>query len=128
MRQFAAEPVEDCAPAEQDRRRDPRAVRNVTTRSSVFREQFELDMTRQFSFVDGDGEYDHMAQLNCTFDFEPVDELRAAAVDMVPADAGLGRGWTAVFGASQRTSWRLVCASLAVTRAGGGSRLYDHRS
>jgi len=40
-------------------------------------ESFEVDMTRQFSFYK-DGEYDHMAQLQCTFHFEPTDELRAA--------------------------------------------------
>lgn len=40
-------------------------------------ESYELDMTRQFSFYE-DGEYDHMAQLQCTFHFEPTAALRAA--------------------------------------------------
>jgi hypothetical protein len=38
---------------------------------------YELDITRQLSFEDEDGEYDHMAQLQCTFAFSPTDALRA---------------------------------------------------
>jgi hypothetical protein len=34
-------------------------------------------MTRQFSFADEDGEYSHMTQLQCTFQFAVTDELRA---------------------------------------------------
>jgi hypothetical protein len=40
-------------------------------------EHFEHDMTRQFSFSDDDGEYDGMAQLHCSFRYEPIAELRA---------------------------------------------------
>jgi hypothetical protein len=36
--------------------------------------RFSLDFTRQFMYYD-DGEYDHMAQLGCTFSFEPVPPL-----------------------------------------------------
>jgi hypothetical protein len=42
---------------------------------------FELDMTRQFSFADDDGEYSHMTQLQCTFQFAVTDELRALGED-----------------------------------------------
>lgn len=38
---------------------------------------FGLDMTRQLSFYGADGEYDHMAQLSCTFLYEPSEPLRA---------------------------------------------------
>ena len=41
-------------------------------------DEWELDVIRQFSFVDENGEYEHVAQLNCTFDFEHVEELKAA--------------------------------------------------
>lgn len=40
--------------------------------------EYEVAFTRQFSFTDADGEYDHMTQLECTFTFAPTDGLRAA--------------------------------------------------
>jgi hypothetical protein len=78
MRQFAAERVEDCQVPEQD---GDGILAQYGTYGWGAGERFELDMTRQFSFVDAAGEYDHMAQLNCTFDFEPSAELRAAGQD-----------------------------------------------
>jgi hypothetical protein len=38
-------------------------------------ERFEIDFLRQF-MIEVDGEYDHMEQLHCTFEFEPTDALR----------------------------------------------------
>ena len=38
--------------------------------------RFNLDMTRQLTFYDGD-ENDGMKALHCTFEYEPVDALRA---------------------------------------------------
>jgi hypothetical protein len=70
--QFAAEPVEDC---EQD---GDLLLAQFGTCAWDDAEDFELDLTRQFSFVDASGEYDHMAQLNCTFVFEATDELHGA--------------------------------------------------
>ena len=78
MRRFAFEPVED-VPSEPGGDDDGiLAQYGVYDWSSTGdAEFFELDMTRQFSFYDEDGEYDHMAQLSCTFRFEPTDDLRA---------------------------------------------------
>jgi hypothetical protein len=38
-------------------------------------ERFEIDFLRQFT-IEVDGEYDHMEQLHCTFEFEPTEALR----------------------------------------------------
>ena len=76
MRQFAAERVEDCEPPEQD---GDGLLAQYGVHDWGAGEHFELDMTRQFSFVDDDGEYDHMAQLSCTFLFPATPEL--AAID-----------------------------------------------
>ena len=73
--EFAGEPVEDCEPREQD---GDLVLAEFGTYDWGHGEHFELDLTRQFSFLDENGEYDHMAQLNCTFLFEPTDELRQA--------------------------------------------------
>ena len=74
MRPFAAELVDDAEPADQD-------GDGILAQYGVYDwgdgEHFDLGMTRQFSFSDEDGEYDHMSQLNCTFHFAPTDELRA---------------------------------------------------
>jgi hypothetical protein len=74
MQDFAAEPVEDAEPREQD---GDGILAQYGTYDWGDGEHFELDMTRQFSFTDEDGEYSHMAQLHCTFEFEPTDALRA---------------------------------------------------
>jgi hypothetical protein len=76
-RRFVLEPVEDVPSEPGDYADGILAQHGVYdwsyTGSSEF---FELDMTRQFSFYEDD-EYDHMAQLHCTFRFEPTDALRA---------------------------------------------------
>ena len=73
VRRFAAEPVDDADPPEHD-------GDAILAQYGVYDwgsgEYFELDMTRQFSFSDEDGEYDHMSQLHCTFRFEATVELR----------------------------------------------------
>jgi hypothetical protein len=74
MRRFAAEPVDDADPREAE---GDGILAQYGTYDWGDGEQFELDMTRQFSFSDEDGEYSHMAQLQCTFQFEPSDALRA---------------------------------------------------
>jgi hypothetical protein len=38
-------------------------------------ERFEIDFLRQFA-IEIDGEYDHMEQLHCTFEFEPAEAFR----------------------------------------------------
>lgn len=48
-------------------------------------ERFEIDFLRQFTIEDA-GEYDHMEQLHCTFEFEPTEALR---------DLGSGEHWIA---------------------------------
>jgi hypothetical protein len=74
VRQFAAEPVDDAEPPEAD-------GDGILAQYGVFAwdgpPHFELDMTRQFSFADEDGEYSHMTRLQCTFEFAVTDELRA---------------------------------------------------
>jgi hypothetical protein len=69
VRTFAAEPCEDADPVDED-------GDGILAQYGVYDwgqgEHFELDMTRQFSFSDDDGEYDHMAQLQCTFRFGPT--------------------------------------------------------
>lgn len=74
MRRFAAEPIEDAQPREED-------GDGILAQYGVYDwgdgEHFELDMTRQFIFADESGDYDHMAQLHCSFHFKPSDELRA---------------------------------------------------
>jgi hypothetical protein len=40
-------------------------------------ERFEQGFTRQFAFVDEDGEYSHTAQLHCEFLYAPTPEARA---------------------------------------------------
>jgi hypothetical protein len=74
MRAFFTEVVEDAAPREQDGD-GLLAQYGIYTFSGA--PLYELDITRQFSFNDEEGEYDHMAQLQCTFEFDPTDELRA---------------------------------------------------
>jgi hypothetical protein len=72
--QFAAEPVEDAEPREED-------GDGILAQYGVYDwgqgEWYELDLTRQFTFADEDGEYSHMAQLQCTFRFAPTPELEA---------------------------------------------------
>jgi hypothetical protein len=75
MPRFAAEPVEDCEPPEQD------GDGILAQYGTYGGDTFQIDMTRQFSFVDADGDYDHMAQLNCTFDFQATQALAAAGTD-----------------------------------------------
>jgi hypothetical protein len=74
MRVFFAEVVEDAAPREED-------GDGLLAQYGIYdfsgQPLYELDMTRQFSFNDEEGEYDHMSQLQCTFEFEPSEELRA---------------------------------------------------
>ena len=73
MRRFAEEPVEDAAPREED-------GDGILAQYGIYRTMgpdFQLDMTRQFSFEDEDGEYSHMSQLECTFEFAAVEALRA---------------------------------------------------
>jgi hypothetical protein len=74
MRAFFDEAVEDAAPRDQD---GDGLLAQYGIYTFVEDPPYELDVTRQFSFNDEDGEYDHMAQLQCTFEFEPTDELRA---------------------------------------------------
>lgn len=78
IRSFAAEPVEDAEPRDQD---GDGILAQYGTYDWGDGEHFELDMTRQFTFADEDGEYSHMAQLQCTFEFVPNDELRALGDD-----------------------------------------------
>jgi hypothetical protein len=73
MHQFAAESVEDTAPAEED---GDGILAQYGTYDFGEGEHFEVDMTRQFTFYDEDGEYDHTSQLACTFRFPPSDDLR----------------------------------------------------
>ena len=74
IRAFADEPVEDADPPEQD---GDGILAQYGTYDFGDGEHFDLDMTRQFSFSDDEGEYDHMSQLTCAFRFEPTPELRA---------------------------------------------------
>jgi hypothetical protein len=77
MRRFAREPAEDVPSEPGDYDDGILAQYGVYDWSDTgTSEWFELDMTRQFSFYDEAGEYDHMAQLACTFRFEPTDLLR----------------------------------------------------
>jgi hypothetical protein len=78
MRRFAGEPVPDAAPREQD---GDGVLAQYGTYDWGNGEHFELDMTRQFSFTDEDGEYSHMAQLHCAFWYKPTRELRALGED-----------------------------------------------
>lgn len=68
VRRFASEPVEDCETPERD-------GDGILAQYGAWSGPFVLDMTRQFTFVDADGEYDHMAQLSCTFRFALTDRL-----------------------------------------------------
>jgi hypothetical protein len=77
MRRFAREPADD-VPSDPGGDDD-----GILAQYGVYdwsytgkSEWFELDMTRQFSFYDEEGEYDHMAQLACTFRFDPTDAFR----------------------------------------------------
>jgi hypothetical protein len=77
MRRFAREPADDVPSEPGDYDDGILAQYGVYDWSGTGRsEWFELDMTRQFSFYDEEGEYDHMAQLACTFRFEPTAALR----------------------------------------------------
>jgi hypothetical protein len=82
FQEFALEPVLDCEPRDQD---GDLILAQFGTFDWGEGECFELDLTRQFSFLDENGEYDHMAQLSCTFLFEPTDDLRSA---------GAGSAWS----------------------------------
>ena len=75
MRRFAAEDVEDAAPRDIDG--DGILAQYGIYSSFGGGKTFQLDMTRQFMFYDEDDEYDHMSQLNCTFEYAVTDELRA---------------------------------------------------
>jgi hypothetical protein len=74
IRHFAQEPAEDAAPREEH-------GDGILAQYGVYAwdsaPHFELDMTRQFTLLDEHGEYDHMTQLQCTFQFEVTDDLRA---------------------------------------------------
>jgi hypothetical protein len=78
MRQFAEERADD-AQAPED------GGDGILAQYGIFAWEgpphFELDMTRQFSFADDDGEYSHMTQLQCTFQYAVTDELRALGDD-----------------------------------------------
>jgi hypothetical protein len=78
MRRFAAEPVDDIAPLEEE---SDGILAQYGTYDWGEGEHFEIEFVRQYAFNDGDGEYDHMSQLHCQFQFEPVDELRALGSD-----------------------------------------------
>jgi hypothetical protein len=89
VRQFAQEPVDDAEPREAE-------GDGILAQYGVFAwdgpPHFELDMTRQFSFADEDGEYSHMTQLQCTFQFAVTDELRALGeANLWSFDLTLGR-------------------------------------
>lgn len=72
MRAFADEHVEDVGP---DKDCDG-VLAEFGTWDWGQGEHFSVGLTRQFVFYDGD-EYDHMAQLHCTFEYEPTAELQA---------------------------------------------------
>jgi hypothetical protein len=74
VRRFADEIIEDCEPRDQD------GDGLLAQYGCYGQPTFELDMTRQFIFVE-DGEYDHMAQLSCTFEFDASDSLVAAGAE-----------------------------------------------
>ena len=78
MRRFADERADD-AQAPED------GGDGILARSAIYAwggpAHFELDMTRQFSFADEDGDYSHMTQLQCTFQFAVSDELRGLGAD-----------------------------------------------
>jgi hypothetical protein len=78
MRQFAEEPVADARAPEDE-------GDGILAQYFIFAWEgpphVELDMTRQFSFADDDGEYSHMTQLQCTFQFAVTDELRTLGED-----------------------------------------------
>jgi hypothetical protein len=78
MRQFAREPVEDAQPSEDDGD-GILAQYGIDERDGS--PVFMLDMTRQFTFADEHGEYSHMTQLFCEFQFAVTDELRALGED-----------------------------------------------
>ena len=71
LRRFAEEPVEDAAPRED-------GGDLLLAQYGIYGSgrDFELDVTRQFSFHDEDGEYSHMSQLSCRFKFAVLEELR----------------------------------------------------
>jgi hypothetical protein len=70
MRVLAAEPVDDAAPPEED-------GDGILAQYGTY-ERFQLDITRQLTFYDDDGdEYQGMTQLHCTFYYEPSEELTA---------------------------------------------------
>jgi hypothetical protein len=78
MRRFAAEPVDDIAPLEEE---SDGILAQYGTYDWGEGEHFEIEFVRQFAFNDADGEYGHMSQLHCQFQFEPTDELRALGSD-----------------------------------------------
>lgn len=73
MRAFAAEPVENADPVEED---GDGILAQYGTYDWGDGEHYTVDMTRQFCFSE-DGEYAGMAQLQCTFECAPTDALRA---------------------------------------------------
>jgi hypothetical protein len=78
VRQFAEEPVDDAEAREAE---GDGILAQYGTFAWDGPPHFELDMTRQFTFADEDGEYSHMTQLQCTFQVAVTDELRALGED-----------------------------------------------
>jgi len=78
MRAFAREPASDALPADED---GDGILAQYGTYDWEGSPVFMLDMTRQFMFADEHGEYSHMAQLFCEFQFAVTDELREAGED-----------------------------------------------
>jgi hypothetical protein len=76
VRELWVERVEDAAPLDHDGDM-LLAQYGIYTASRGDEKVFMLDIVRQVSFEDDDGEYDGMAQLQCTFEFEPTELLRS---------------------------------------------------
>jgi hypothetical protein len=72
FKQFAALPVEDVASEDGDMCLFQWGTYDWGDGRG---ERFEISFLRQFTIED-DGEYDHMEQLHCTFEFEPTESLR----------------------------------------------------
>lgn len=72
MRRFASIPVDGAEPAEED------GDGILAQYGPSFDGSFQVDMTRQLTFHDEDGEYNHMRQLHCSFFFPDTEETRAA--------------------------------------------------
>jgi hypothetical protein len=71
MRQFADTPVDTAAPVEED-------GDGILAQYGPYTDgMFDVDMTRQWTFYDDDGDYGGMTQLHCTFSFPITDETRS---------------------------------------------------